>query len=62
MPDGIFTSLDNRRLYAFQKANKPIATIERSLDEILTAEQVGWYSLPNKPNPVTYRDAFNFHP
>ncbi len=59
MPDGIFTSLDNRRLFAFQKANKPIATIEKSLDDLLTPDLIARYSKKGFPEPKTYRDAID---
>jgi hypothetical protein len=59
MADGLFTSFDNRRLYAFIKANKPIAMIERSLDDVLTPELVAQFTVKGKPTPVTYRDAMN---
>ena len=57
MKDGLFTSLDNRRLYAFQKANKAIATIERGFDELLPPELVDFYKVEFQPIPKTYGDA-----
>ncbi len=59
LENGTKVSLDNRRLYAFRVADKPIATINGNLDEILTQELANRYKLDGKPIPVTYRDALN---
>ena len=57
MPDGVFTSLDNRRLLAARRAGVDVQANIRNFDEALTASEIQRFRVGGQPIPRTWGDA-----
>jgi hypothetical protein len=59
MPDGKFTSMDNRRLVSAKKSLSLVNVLERGFDELLTPQEVIKYTVKNKI-PKTWGEAIEY--